>query len=113
MKKITLLLLSVLCSMATFADDTPLFQSDFNTVDDFNRWTVVNSNGDDYTWTFYESSGHQTASVRWNDDKATDDWLISPASRLLPTACISSPSLQKLVVQARRRWTSAREAVHR
>jgi hypothetical protein len=65
--------------MATFADDTPLFQSDFNTVDDFNRWTVVNSNGDDYTWTFYESSGHQTASVRWNDDKATDDWLISPA----------------------------------
>lgn len=72
----------VLCLFTASAQNTTVFSSDFNTQDDFNRWTVINANGDNYTWAYYVNSTYGTASIRWNSSQNADDWLISPAITL-------------------------------
>ena len=42
-------------------------------------WTVINANGDDYTWEPYNEG---TVSIRWNSAVPMDDWLISMPLRL-------------------------------
>ncbi len=54
-----------------------LFSSQFNTEDEFNRWTVIDANADNSTWKF--DLGISTTFYGYNSINAADDWLISPA----------------------------------
>lgn len=55
-----------------------VFESPLSTAEDAARWTVVNSNGDEYTWEFDDLFGSMGC-YTINADLAADDWLISPA----------------------------------
>jgi len=53
-----------------------------NTVEDFEWFTVVDSNADGYCWHYFSDEDRGYASLRYNGDEAANDWLISPAFRL-------------------------------
>ncbi len=53
----------------------PYFE-DFLTIDDFEMFTVVNSNVDDYTWTYDEEI--HAAKCKSDTEGQMNDWLISP-----------------------------------
>lgn len=55
-----------------------VFESPLSTAEDAARWTVINSNGDEYTWEFDDYWGTMGCYTT-NPDLAADDWLISPA----------------------------------
>ncbi len=57
------------------ACEVPYFE-DFLTVDDFEMYTVVNSNVDDYTWTYDEEI--HAAKCKSDTYEQMNDWLISP-----------------------------------
>lgn len=48
----------------------------------FNEFTIINANGDDFTW--YYVDDEMSGGLRSNRDKTTpkDDWLVTPAMRL-------------------------------
>lgn len=54
------------------------YANGFDSVDDWDRLTIVDANGDGSTWHQYEDE----ASYKYNSDNDADDWLISPAIRL-------------------------------
>lgn len=51
------------------------FASDLQTKDEFDRWTTIDNNHDDVSWTFNESS---STTLYDRADINADDWLISP-----------------------------------
>lgn len=71
---------------AAHADDTPLFEEQFDTQEDFDRWTVINvDETSTTTWTYYKKSGNGIARLlkdMSDPKKPQDDWLISPAITL-------------------------------
>ena len=89
MKKLFTILLLCFAVFAAKAQDpsdcgTPItvfpYETDFSNEDMNACWTVLNSNGDDYQWTF--STLDSYASLHWNPSSAADDWLISPTFTL-------------------------------
>lgn len=53
---------------------------DFSTDEKWGQFTVINSNNDNYTWTW--SSSYECAMVDYDFKNPKDDWLISPALNL-------------------------------
>lgn len=60
------------------ADQDGTFRSLFYTIEEFEAYTIINANEDDFTWTYNDDEA--TAYVRSNRDKVTpkDDWMITP-----------------------------------
>lgn len=56
------------------------YRNDFNTQEDFNKFTVIDTNNDGSTWAF--DAGYQSAAYTYNQKNAANDWLISPAFKL-------------------------------
>lgn len=78
MRKIsTFLLLMMLSVVSAYAD--ALYSTTFNTVDEFNTWTVVDANGDGSTWLFNEEGTPSKVAYKYDYFNNGDDWLISPA----------------------------------
>ncbi len=57
----------------------PVFSESFNTEDDFNRWTVVDSNADEKTWAFSADALPSQVYYSYHSTNSGDDWLISPS----------------------------------
>lgn len=78
MRKTLLLALATLSQLAAGAQT--LLTADFDSKDDFDKWTVVDANGDGSTWQFSGANdpGKRTF-YNYNNDNAADDWLVSPA----------------------------------
>ena len=77
MKKLSLLLIAILCSFTIIAQD--LFYTNFQTEDDFQQWTVVDNNADDCTWKFEAAASPSFVFYSYHSTNAADDWFISPA----------------------------------
>lgn len=73
-------LVILLLSISIHADETTnVFEEQFNTEDDFNKWTIVN--GDTTltrTWIFYSQKDNGQARILKESSAAHDNWLISP-----------------------------------
>ena len=54
-----------------------VFESPLTTLEDVNKWEVIDSNNDDYTWAWDDYFELLCCSTV-NADMAADDWLISP-----------------------------------
>lgn len=52
------------------------FTSPLRTQDDFNRWTIIDGNGDQNTWSFNQ---HTLTTTYDRNEQDADDWLVSPA----------------------------------
>jgi hypothetical protein len=63
-------------------DDSATFQALLWTEDEFDEFTVIDANDDDFTWTYYDDEA--TIRIRANSDKETpkDDWLITKGIEL-------------------------------
>ncbi len=77
-------LMLMLSYINIYADDTNVvYEEQFNTEEDFNKWTVVNGSDDlQKTWIFYTSKGNGQARILRETDFAHDNWLISPSVAL-------------------------------
>lgn len=58
----------------------PTYTETFGTQEDFNLYKVINSNNDNYTWSWHEVL--QCAAYDTNPGASADDWLVSPAIHL-------------------------------
>lgn len=63
-------------TLAIGPEDKVPFTSPLTSQADFERWTAVDNNGDNNTWSFYVPT--QTTTYD-RSDNAADDWLFSPA----------------------------------
>ncbi|MBO7112652.1 MAG: choice-of-anchor J domain-containing protein [Bacteroidaceae bacterium] len=69
-------------AVATTGDpvnNTP-YTNPFETFNDYHKFGIINSNNDFYTWAFSNAKG---ASYMANKDVKADDWLVSPAIKLI------------------------------
>ncbi len=77
-------LMLMLSCINIYADDTNVvYEEQFNSEDDFNKWTIVNGNDNlQKTWIFYSSKSNGQARILKESDYAHDNWLISPTIAL-------------------------------
>ncbi len=75
-KTLTLLAVVLLTTVAMSAQS--LFSTQFKTIEDFEKWTVIDSNGDGSTWKFDDWGSPSYVFYSYNGANAGDDWLISP-----------------------------------
>ena len=77
-------MLMLLFCLATQADDnTNVFEEQFNTEEDFNKWTQVNGDAAlTKTWIFYTQKGNGQARILKESAAAHNNWLISPSIQL-------------------------------
>lgn len=85
MRKFTMLCLGAafaLSAGATSPEQGGTFETFLWTEDDFNAFTIINANDDNFTWEYDDDEA--TARLRSNSDRETpkDDWFISPAITL-------------------------------
>lgn len=77
MKKLsTFIVAMALGSVATFAQ--VLYSTNFATEEEFNRWTVIDNNGDGATWKYDASASVSPAFYNYSGSNAADDWFMSP-----------------------------------
>ncbi len=62
--------------------ETLPYANNFDTKDEWDMFTIIDSNSDGSTWQRYISEGNGEASYRYNSDNNADDWLMTPAVRL-------------------------------
>lgn len=67
----------MLSVVSSYADT--IFSTAFETVEEFNAWTVINANNDGSTWTFNEEGEPSKVAYKYDYFNNGDDWLISPA----------------------------------
>lgn len=78
MKKFsTLFLVAILGCIPAIAQS--IFSTDFKTVEDFNKWTVIDVNNDGSTWKFDDWASPSYVFYSYNSTNSADDWMISPA----------------------------------
>ena len=58
------------------------YENNFTTENDFEWFTVIDANGDESTWHYFNGEGFGQASYQYNSNNAADDWLVSPAFKL-------------------------------
>ena len=75
-KTFTLILVCALAALQGVAQT--LWKTSFNTEDEFKQWTVIDSNGDDKTWSFSADATPSKVFYSYSSTKQADDWLISP-----------------------------------
>lgn len=77
------LVLILSCNYA-FADDNDIiYEEQFNTEEDFNKWTNTCGNSElTKTWIYYASKGNGQARLLKEANFAHDNWLISPSFNL-------------------------------
>ncbi len=76
MKRITLVAVLTLLSLATFARASAvLYSSDFS--EDWNDWTIIDADGDGITWYTYDSCLWYGFSGS-DEHTSADDWIVSP-----------------------------------
>lgn len=73
-------------SMSIFTEEDEAYQLPFSiqpTADQFAEFTVVNSNADASTWTYYNDFG--AARYNYSTTEKADDWLVTPAINVAST----------------------------
>ncbi len=76
MKKILLSLAAFALSLTAGAQ--VVYQTDFSTEEEFNKWTVIDANGDNTTWKFDADGSQSKVYYPYSSVNDADDWLISP-----------------------------------
>lgn len=70
-------------SIKTGSDVTPPFSTSFDSQEEFDLFTVINSNNDGFQWQWSNFYGaEKCASIKYNLNEAMNDWLISPGLKL-------------------------------
>lgn len=87
MKK-TFTVLFMLMSLASVYAQT-LLETDFETEEDFAKWTVIDNNSDGSTWKFDSSADPTHVFYTYNGANAADDWFISPAITSTETGTVA------------------------
>ena len=77
MKKLSLLLIAFLCPFIISAQE--VFQTNFQTEEEFQQWLVVDNNADEKTWQFDSYADPSHVFYSYHATNAADDWFISPA----------------------------------
>lgn len=77
MKKLSLLLIAFLGFLSTSAQE--IFQTNFQTEEEFQQWLVVDANNDESSWRFDASASPSFVFYTYHSINAADDWMISPA----------------------------------
>ena len=77
MKKLSLFLIAILCSLSISAQE--LFYTSFQTEEDFQQWTVIDNNADATTWKFDPYGDPSYVFYNYHSSNPADDWFISPA----------------------------------
>lgn len=82
--ELVLLFMLMFSSINIFADDTNIiFEEQFNTEEDFNKWTIASENSElTKTWVYYSTKGNGQARILKEANYAHDNWLISPSFSL-------------------------------
>lgn len=75
--RISTFLIALAASTAITQAAETVFESPLTTLEDVNKWEVIDSNNDDYTWAWDDYFELLCCSTV-NADMAADDWLISP-----------------------------------
>jgi hypothetical protein len=67
-------------ALALSGNAQTIFSTTLNTQEEFDRWTVIDANGDDNTWMFSpDATDGQRTYYGYHSSNSGDDWLISPA----------------------------------
>lgn len=77
MRKFLLTLATLVSTLAASAQT--IYSTDFSTKEDFEKWTVVDANGDGYTWQFNADATTSHVFYSYSSLNSANDWLISPA----------------------------------
>lgn len=77
MKKTFTLLFALMSFVSMYAQT--LLETKFETEEDFAKWTVIDNNSDDKTWSFDSLGDPAHVFYSYSGANAADDWLISPA----------------------------------
>lgn len=73
--------LTATTAMADTAKNDTIFKETFDTKEDFEKWTIINTNGG-RTWEFHSLRGTRAAYMLDMSGLPGDDWIVSPAIRL-------------------------------
>ncbi|MBO5747542.1 MAG: hypothetical protein J6R48_00735 [Muribaculaceae bacterium] len=73
----TILMALWICLSVAKAD--ALYSTDFSTQEGFDRWTVVDVNVDQKTWSFDDWGDPSKIFYTYHGINSTNDWFISPA----------------------------------
>ena len=76
MKKLSLFLMAILCSLSITAQE--LFYTNFQTEEDFQKWVIVDNNADYATWEFDKYAEPSHVFCPYHATNTADDWFISP-----------------------------------
>lgn len=87
MKKLSLFLVALLCSL--FINAQNIFQTNFQTEEEFQQWVVVDNNDDAVTWKFDSSAEPSKVFYSYHSTNPADDWIISPAITSTETGVLS------------------------
>lgn len=71
-------------AIKTGNDVMPPFSTSFDSQEEFNLFTVINVNEDEFNWYWSDFYGAENcASIKYNLNEAMDDWLITPGIKLV------------------------------
>lgn len=87
MKKLSLILTALLYSL--FINAQNIFQTSFQTEEEFQQWVVVDNNADATTWKFDSSADPSKVFYSYHSTNPADDWIISPAITSTETGVLS------------------------
>lgn len=65
------------------------YSTAFETVEEFNEWTVIDSNEDQSSWSFDIAASPGRVFYSYNSTNAANDWLISPAITVAETGMVA------------------------
>ena len=72
-------LMTAMCLFTSALFAQVIYTTNFRTEDEFNTWTVIDSNEDATTWTYDEWGDPFPVFYSYSGANAANDWLISPA----------------------------------
>lgn len=77
MKRVLLTFMAAAATVAATAQD--IYKTDFSTEEEFQKWTVIDANGDNATWKFDAEGSQSHVYYPYSETNQADDWLVSPA----------------------------------
>lgn len=73
-----ILLFTAVALSATASQAQTFYQTDFAEQSEFEKWTVIDANADEKTWTFNAEASNSHVFYTYSSENQADDWFISP-----------------------------------
>ena len=75
MKRVLLTFMAAAATVAATAQD--IYKTDFSTEEEFQKWTVIDANGDNATWKFDAEGSQSHVYYPYSATNQADDWQVT------------------------------------